>query len=334
MDQDRPVTLQVKLEISDVMYVPIAILVLLQMLAKGTPSPSVAICAVVRDQNDDLQEWVEHHRSIGVHKFYIYDNGSNPPASDVLLKHITAGVVTCTTIPDGANGTNAQFNAYNMCLTTYSSFHGFLGFIDVDEFVTIALRRVTISSILSLYTDYVGLSLNWKIYGSSGHDSRPAGGMQQNYCTCEPGYDKHTKVFVNTAKVLSMQTQHPLCAYGGLQGRALFTSDPHQNCFMGDNSSSVSITHREFRGPFHALEVTSPLMYIKHYITRSREDYQKKLDRGRADLPLRHGHPLNDRDWEFFEYIQTRCTSRKCGCSIAHHFSVSEQSKANQALQL
>lgn len=296
--------------------VPALVVILLRLLlAPVTLASHTAICAIVRDQNDDLEEWIQHHRSIGVQKFYIFDNGSEPPASTVLHEHMSSGVVTYATISDGVNGTNPQFIAYNSCLTTYSILHRFIGFIDVDEFVIIALRRVNIGRILDLYRDFGGLSLNWKIFGSSGHDKRPAGGVLQSYCTCQAGFDMHTKVFVNTARVTSLEVEDPLCSYADEHGKVLFTSDPHNVCYARKDLSSVSITFKEVRGPFQDLSVTAPMMYINHYLTKSRADYQRKLQRGRADLPVRHGDTVNDRGWELFESVQESCTSRQCGCT-------------------
>lgn len=296
--------------------VPVALVaLLLRLLAPVTASSHTAICAIVRDQNDDLEEWIQHHRSIGIQKFYIYDNGSNPPASSVLHEHITSAVVTYIPIPDALNGTNPQFTAYNRCLATYSTLHKFIGFIDVDEFVIVGLRRVNIGKLLDHYRDFGGLSLNWKIFGSSGHDNRPIGGVLQNYCTCQPGFDMHTKVFVNTAKVNSLEAEDPLCSYGDEQGKVLFTTNPHNVCFARKDLFSVSITFKEVRGPFQDLRVTAPLMFINHYMTKSRSDYQRKIERGRADLPVRRGDPTHDRSWELFESVQSACTSRQCGCS-------------------
>lgn len=40
------------------------------------PDGYVAVCTVVKDQQQDLLEWLEYHRFIGVGKVYVYDNNS------------------------------------------------------------------------------------------------------------------------------------------------------------------------------------------------------------------------------------------------------------------
>eukprot|EP00879_Flechtneria_rotunda_P020868 GHRR01021971.1.p1 GENE.GHRR01021971.1~~GHRR01021971.1.p1 ORF type:complete len:333 (+),score=130.06 GHRR01021971.1:191-1189(+) len=40
------------------------------------PDGYVAICAIVKDQHQDLREWLEYYKYIGIKKVYIYDNNS------------------------------------------------------------------------------------------------------------------------------------------------------------------------------------------------------------------------------------------------------------------
>jgi hypothetical protein len=40
------------------------------------PDGYVAICAIVKNQAQDLREWIEYHQYIGTKKIYVYDNNS------------------------------------------------------------------------------------------------------------------------------------------------------------------------------------------------------------------------------------------------------------------
>ena len=51
----------------------------------------LAVCLGVKDQNEDLREWIEYHQSIGVGKFYISDDNSSVPAADMLPDLIQEG---------------------------------------------------------------------------------------------------------------------------------------------------------------------------------------------------------------------------------------------------
>ena len=56
------------------------------------PGAYLAMCLVVRDQNNDLREWIEYHYNLGVSKFYIFDDNSTAPADQDILDLVEAGV--------------------------------------------------------------------------------------------------------------------------------------------------------------------------------------------------------------------------------------------------
>jgi hypothetical protein len=53
-------------------------------MANDETVPTVAICAIVRDEASYVEEWVEFHRRQRVTAFRIYDNGSIDGTPDVL----------------------------------------------------------------------------------------------------------------------------------------------------------------------------------------------------------------------------------------------------------
>lgn len=60
----------------------------------------LAMCLVVKDQEDDLREWVDYHHSIGVEKFYIFDDNSSIPSLVGLEDLVDAGeLVACSCMP-------------------------------------------------------------------------------------------------------------------------------------------------------------------------------------------------------------------------------------------
>lgn len=41
----------------------------------------------------DIREWVEYHKGLGVKRFYIMDNNSSKPAGREIADHISSGLV-------------------------------------------------------------------------------------------------------------------------------------------------------------------------------------------------------------------------------------------------
>ena len=57
--------------------------------AHGNPVGGYAsICLAVRNQHDDLPDWLEYHQRLGVSHVYVMDDGSEPPLNDVLAPFI------------------------------------------------------------------------------------------------------------------------------------------------------------------------------------------------------------------------------------------------------
>jgi len=60
----------------------------------------IAICAIVKNENLYLRDWVEYHKNLGISKIFIYDNndfwGEHP--EDVLQDYIEENFVEVTDI--------------------------------------------------------------------------------------------------------------------------------------------------------------------------------------------------------------------------------------------
>jgi hypothetical protein len=109
--------------------------------------------------------------------------------------------------------TSSQWWAYNDCINRFRHRHRWLGFIDADEFIV--LHDSTpgddvppdINAFMHGYEGYGGLAVNWRVFGSSGHKTRPQGGVLVNYWQCLPWdqeQNQHVKVIANTAHLLTV----------------------------------------------------------------------------------------------------------------------------------
>ena len=62
-----------------------------ERIVRDAEEAYLAVCLGVKDQNEDLREWIEYHRSIGVGKFYVFDDNSTVPAAAELQDLIQEG---------------------------------------------------------------------------------------------------------------------------------------------------------------------------------------------------------------------------------------------------
>ena len=245
-----------------------------------------AICVSAKDQHDDICEWVEYHERLGAGKIYVFDDSSKPPMLDQLKRFIQSGLVEYHFIGQSNHTAipRPQLYVYDQCITRYRSRHQFIAFIDVDEFLF--LRDPSVANMPALLHEYeaeAGLVVNWVQFGSSGHIHKPNGGTLANFWKCIPlqhPENLHVKTIANTLYV----------------DRVL--GDPHHFLYF-DGKTAVNEKFEAVHGPRSSHhEILRIALY--HYVTKSRDEYRKKIERGSA--------MKNFKTIEFFEKVETEAT--------------------------
>lgn len=136
--------------------------------------------------------------------------------------------------------------------------------LHADEFVVLKNASVTnLPTFLQQYEGYGGLAINWRLFGSSGHITRPEGSTLESYTRCNPEWSPvnvHVKTFVNTEFVVSS---------GG---------DPHHFIYVKDKYA----VNEAFEPVFGALapHISMQQVLIQHYVIKSWEDFRDKQLRG------------------------------------------------------
>lgn len=217
---------------------------------------SIAICTIVKDEAKNLDEWIKYYLNLGVDNIYIYDNESEDEILSILAKYPQVEYFFI-------KGKCRQLSANNHCLQNFGDKHDWIGFLDMDEFLVPISD--TIQNILEKYKDYGGLGINWAVYGSSGHDSRPKGNVKDNYLyRAEKDFEvnKHIKSFVQPSRVESYVNPH----------------------FAQYKSGYYCVDEKLRVVPQAWTEsVTWDTIRINHYHCKSKEDYKEKIRKGRVD---------------------------------------------------
>mmetsp|Transcript_25777 Transcript_25777/g.56161 ORF Transcript_25777/g.56161 Transcript_25777/m.56161 type:complete len:401 (+) Transcript_25777:202-1404(+) len=257
----------------------------MQLVSAGyVPRPRssyTAICVVAKNENRYIREWVLYHTCLGVGKIYLYDHNSTVPMSSEIGDLIEQGVVEVISIEglhtrykpaDGFADNLSKFmvtiqgQAYQDCLHRFSSRHTFMGFIDVDEFLVLHDEQLrSINELLERYEQYGGVSFYWMLFGSGGHRTMPPGWVIRSYLKCLPQHHKYNtqfKSFLNTAFRPTMYSPH----------RALFE-------VQGPNSHLVDERGRPIPAGRNK-NSTHEVAAIYHYVTKSKEDFDVKIQRG------------------------------------------------------
>ena len=228
-------------------------------------SQYLAICVIVKNQHADMKEWLTYHEMMGVSQFYVFDDQSTPLMNDSLQGYIDNRLVTYHVVDATMryNGPYRQLSVYDRCLTDYGSKHVFMGFIDVDEFLFLRDPNVqSIPELLHDYEAYGGLGVNWVLFGTSGHSSRPSGNTMANYWRCAPAEHKHNLHIKTIAN-----TQYANWAEG-----------PHKFLYR-DNKQAVDEAFVPINGSLTSIHQISRIA-LYHYILKSKEEFEEKMLRG------------------------------------------------------
>ena len=232
-----------------------------------------AICLLIKDENEYINEWLSWHVEVGFEHFFIYDNGSRISIQESVLEQY---LPFCTFIDYSSGYSCLQSDCYNHALSNYGITTKWLAFIDTDEFIR-TIDGSNINDFLKEYERFDGLYVRWIMYNANGllhKDSRP----QRERFTQVSTYNEWKpcgKSIIQPSKVKSMGTHFP----SGILGQYK----------MVDGCKKYM---RTGMAPFS----DEDKIVIDHYFTRSFEEWQEKAQRGSCD-------PRVDRKYdEFYLY--------------------------------
>lgn len=224
----------------------------------------VIICAIAKDETPYIEEWITYHLNLGVDFFVIYDNKSKIPLSHTLANFIALEKVRVIECPINDS---QQLKAYNHCLYEMNNKTEWIAFIDIDEFIVLH-QHLSIKDFLSTFEDFQGVCLNWLNYNASGHieasDQHVFKRFDQ-HLPYEHSINRHVKSIVRPRHVTVM-------------------ANPHYAHFdLG--YYAVNENRRQVLGAFS--NFSNKKAHINHYITKSFEEWVKKVAKGRVDTIMK-----------------------------------------------
>lgn len=237
----------------------------------------LSVCAIVRDEALYIDEWIKFHNKLGIEHFYIYDHYSKDRTVDKALA-LGPNLVTVRKITNEAY-VSAQCGAYTECLKEFRNNTRWLGFIDIDEFIT-PLVTQDIASIMQNYEEAPALGIHWRLFGSNGELDYKDAPVVERFIRREVGVNRHLKCFVNPQRTERYLTPHKF---------------HHVNAFAVDELLRPIGTYDSI-----PLNGTAEIIQCNHYATKSKAECILRRSRPRADTGRSHGadffviHDRND----------------------------------------
>ena len=220
------------------------------------------VCAIVKDEQRFIREWVEHNLKIGFDKLYIFEDFGSKSHLEQVVDYVKSGKVELTplstsgVLPHYRKGTRVQQQLYDYFLDRCKKegLADWIAFIDMDEFIMFE-KGWGLKSLEQEFSDYGGVLLSWKDYGASGHVKRPEGSVVKNYTQHIPegtfimgGTEWNVKSLVNVSLVGNQRAVHVF-----------------DGCVFTDGKS------------FYDGSMVYCKAWINHYFTKSWEDYLDRI---------------------------------------------------------
>lgn len=138
---------------------------------------TLAVCALFKNEAENIREWIEYHRMIGVDHFYLYDNGSTDQYMSVLWPYLNQKMITLVKWPDrikkeeGENLVHwvlsTQIPAYENAIILHAKKEAkWIVFLDIDEFL-VPEKEDSLVRLLENYNAHPGIAMGSDCFDAS-----------------------------------------------------------------------------------------------------------------------------------------------------------------------
>ena len=156
------------------------IIISLQSRMLQSKTNKIGVVCIVKDEAKYVDEFISYYNDMGC-DVIIYDNDSTDGTDIIAEKHKGC-------LYHKISGKKRQNDAYNHALKLYKKDYRYLCFFDVDEFLVCKemLQGKRLIEILDsvIRENEAGLSINWLVFGSSGHIEYPKSGVVESFTQC------------------------------------------------------------------------------------------------------------------------------------------------------
>ena len=192
-----------------------------------------AICVIIKDENDYLDEWLDYHLNLGIDEIFLYEDYGSKSHEDIVKPygdrvHLNSIDVIFRTgnfifTDKYKTGSLNQEKLFDWFPEVYRDKFDWVLFNDIDEFL---ILKQPLHDLLKEYEDKPGILLHWRWYGASGHIKKPEGKVMDVFTKSSTTvFDYHWsyKSFVNLKKYVKWEKQihksngavFPLTEWGG-----------------------------------------------------------------------------------------------------------------------
>lgn len=235
----------------------------------------IIIAAIAKYENPYIEEWIQYHLDIGFDKIYIFDDNPEgyPDIRDlpVVREHLCRRVFL-------VKSTKKEQYMHLPFYNTFYNTHKFSWcfFIDIDEFIDLnGFKSIKDFVFQDRFLQAEAILLPWKFYGDNGNI----------HYEKLPVLDRFKEPSVTGAWVKKAEDCGFIeCKCGVRSGLPLIFGCPHHPMFTDSMLHTVQTNTGEYfpvSRPFVYTDYSAP--FVRHYFTKSAEEFIEKIGRGYAD---------------------------------------------------
>ena len=234
----------------------------------------ICVCSIGKNENLYIKEFVEYYKSIGIDKIFIYDNNDIQGESfETVLEDYKKN--NFVEIIDVRGLSSIQIPIYNYCYHKNRNDYDWIGFLDIDEFLYIENEENAKNYFFNNRFDKCEIIFfNWVMYNDNDlikYDNRS---LKIRFPNPKSRFSK-VKSF---ARGYNVKLFIPNTHVAGI--------NVHNFC----NSNGEKIYPKNF---FAYGFKNNSKAYIKHYYTKTVEEFCKKIIRGHAHCHRNHSKYMN-----------------------------------------
>jgi len=259
--------------------------------------PKIALCAIAKNENLYIREWVEYYKNIGISKIFLYDNNEldGEKFEEVINDYIKNDFVEVIdrrgiikNVNDGKKGSTTQGDAYYDCYYNNYKKYNWMFFFDIDEFLSIDYKYSNIFEFLNDFNEYDGIKIQWRMFGDNGnlfYENKPV--IERFLSKNNIGYDRQQKSIL---KCREYDFDLKFSAHG-IINKELFI---------------VNVIKQKVKHIYWDSKAYSDLpVYLNHFYSKSTEEYiKRKYNKTSAVTGINHSRnfSLNFLKKKYFEY--------------------------------
>lgn len=227
---------------------------------------NIVFCCA-KNEDDYIREWIEHYLKLGFDKIIIVDNNQESGKLEKKIEdHISRGSVQIFSL----NGVEGMFQ--NSIYTMFMNYGNYkwCAYFDCDEFLEISEAYNNIDELLDTIDEDI-LMVHWVVYGANGRLEKET----------DIPIQERFKLPIMPISLFKENMYLKAIVRGGRKG---YFDSPHVVKFEDGGNNLCNI------GGYYTTEmlnsnVSFPIRvkkcYLKHYMTKSFEEYNEKLSRKR-----------------------------------------------------